>query len=288
MESFVMTRHQIRMCEGSRVRKRSRRVVKWDEMPYDILVNIIQRLSWKDLALHVCCVSHSWLSALLDTLCPPGNVLDLRPIDSLVDPYYRERFRHYLKLMLDCRHTTIWTKLYLAKTCFKTEALTCIAQRLPLLHYLIAPSELALDYPRLLRLIPYWKNLRGVHGCSLLVWELKTHCKSICELSLYGRIDDHTASVISKSFPRLKYLVIRTCKLSVDALPIILDGHKNLLQLDARHCGPINEYDIIGRKFFLAPREKEWKEEVINQKDAGIMFYLECTRYQCTKCSYLF
>ncbi|KAJ7967768.1 hypothetical protein O6P43_011985 [Quillaja saponaria] len=83
---------------------------KWDEMNHEIMVSTMKLLPRKELFITVCYVCKSWLSALLDSLFPPGDVLDLRLIDSIPnvkeEEYLRIRFRHYLKLVRDRRPPT--------------------------------------------------------------------------------------------------------------------------------------------------------------------------------------
>ncbi|KAF8377016.1 hypothetical protein HHK36_030388 [Tetracentron sinense] len=262
---------------------------RWDYMNPDILVNIFERLPLRELLYRVGYICRSWLSATLETLFPLGEMLDLRRLDSIKEPCFRIKILIFLKIMLSRHPTTGWIKIYFPRYKLKEEAFVYIAQRSPSLRHIIFPRIELTIHP--FKAISYWKDLREFssgfyHVISVRTFKkLNTCCKHLCILDLYGRLGDEGASVIATSFPKLRYLRLRHCVLSVDALSIILDGHKNLLELDVRHtvCTDYKYLDFVEGKVRL----KELKEE-IHLKAAGIKEYLHCEGKLCPECGFRF
>ncbi|OMO99469.1 hypothetical protein COLO4_13257 [Corchorus olitorius] len=110
-------------------------------------------------------------------------------------------------------------------------------------------------------------------------------------LRLFGTINDYAAKLIGTSFPLLKHLEIPSCILSVNALPIILDGHKNLLTLDTRHCFLASDKKYLKALFYLDPdptnpnpillKALEWELE--EEHVQGVKVHLQCKRRLCSK-----
>lgn len=134
--------------------------------------------------------------------------------------------------------------------------------RTPELRNLYVPKELKEDI-FLKSVIPYWKNLRKVHIdiSSNNFSDLQANCKYISELSLYGWMDEHLASMLAKFFPNLKSLEIDGCTMSNHVLRIIMDGHKNLELLDTGR----NFYCFAEAHMHVATRDVR-DEQVTNQK----------------------
>lgn len=102
----------------------------WAQMEHEILVSIMRRLTWAELGNTVCYVNKSWLSALLDSLFPPSSsVLDLRLVDSFQQKSDRQRFLHYMDMVLHRRPPTQYTQLLLPTTLFADEAYFYILER---------------------------------------------------------------------------------------------------------------------------------------------------------------
>ncbi|KAF8376957.1 hypothetical protein HHK36_030328 [Tetracentron sinense] len=118
----------------------------------------------------------------------------------------------------------------------------------PTVEILRSPSVRHIIFPRFdftlhrFKVISYWKDMREFSSgffhviCVNTFKNLNACVKNLSILDLYGVLGDEGASVMATGFPRLRYLRLCQCVLSVDALSIILDGHKKLLELDVRHA----------------------------------------------------
>ncbi|KAM5588655.1 hypothetical protein ABKV19_006890 [Rosa sericea] len=267
------TRRENETCECDQIRVKSQRkdiqqkhnlaeedIRSWDTLPHDILVKIIDILCgpleyWTPISpafsTRYASVSRSWKLAVLDLVFPPSDVLDLRVLDSHPWKSCHKMFFHYLRIAFKCLPTSAWTTVttlhFPNETIFaerpflqnntliiKNGILTLIAEKTPELRNLILPNELW-NYI-FSKLAPNWKNLRKVRIfiSAYNFVALQANCKFICELNLYGLMDENLASMLAKFFPNLKSLEIRGCTMSNHVLRIISDGHKNLELLDTQ------------------------------------------------------
>ncbi|XP_057520431.1 uncharacterized protein LOC130800782 isoform X1 [Amaranthus tricolor] len=282
-------------------------VRKWNDMDHDILVNIMNRLrvpppmfwkGWPDYddddgftyreyymkggemstLYNSFCVCKSWRLAVLDSVFPPANVLDLH---FLKGRYSREKYCYlfYLKALLCRPHQ--YTKLYFP-VCSKIVLLTKVAQRLPKLKCLVQTKD---DITcNLFKLIPYWPELNEVHCTTALIPTLSKYCKNIKRMDLYGRIQDRRACILASDFPQLMHLNIQACLLSRNALSIILQRSPNLTYLDTRHA-----FSVRGSIFDpLEENVIEWDKDEVSRKAVGIKTYLHCAQRYCSYCAPLY
>jgi hypothetical protein len=90
---------------------------RWDKLPQKVLLKIIKLLPDQYWAFErqILSVCRSWQWALVDTVFPPNNVLDLRVVDSGIWKSRRCLFFQYLQIVLNRRPARTWTTLYLPK-----------------------------------------------------------------------------------------------------------------------------------------------------------------------------
>ncbi|XP_062026751.1 uncharacterized protein LOC133743028 [Rosa rugosa] len=258
-------------CEGDQVRVKKKRnnikrninlalaeedVRPWDKMPEDIMVKIFKLLPFPYWSFYPCYVCRSWQLAVADVMFPPNNnELDLRLLDSYPWKSRERVLLLYLRIVLNSRPAIPWATLYLPeKTEFITnEVLTWIAQKTPELLNLSVPKKLRGDV-FLESVTPKWKNLRMVHIdiSANNFSHLQANCTFLSELSLYGWMDDDSASMLAKSFPNLKSLEIYGCTMSNHTLGIIMDGHKNLKLVATRKKNFYHHVDLLGHKLVEA------------------------------------
>ncbi|OMO83579.1 hypothetical protein COLO4_22411 [Corchorus olitorius] len=275
---------------------------RWEDMDRDILVNIMERVLHKEKnfsRFYSFSICRSWLDALLDVYFPYGHyVFDLRPLPALDTKVLAKGFFISMKLVLALRPTIHYSKLIVGNNGLLRNFKLGISNRKgPLVYDMfdrLAPFLRELDllafdsYYRNYKhqFGPYCKKLEAIFCSALTVVTLCRYSKYIHTLRLYGVIEQRTAQLIGKSFPLLKHLEIPSCVLSVNALPIILNGHDNLLTLDTRHCFLASQ-DRIGKWYFsyhynLVPdtnpypgvKALEWKLE--EESFQGVKFLSGC------------
>uniref|UniRef100_A0A803LIZ8 POT1A/B-like OB fold domain-containing protein n=1 Tax=Chenopodium quinoa TaxID=63459 RepID=A0A803LIZ8_CHEQI len=197
----------------------ARMVRKWDEMDHDILVTIMKYMVQGSYLVRgfnlykSFIVCKSWRSAVLDSLFPPGNVLDLCFLKG-APAEEKQYYLFYLKFLLRRPHQ--YTKLIIPSINFRGEADMYIAQRgeadmyiaqrLPKLKCIVQPT--CLLPCGLKRLIPYWPELNEAHCHAALIPLICKHCKNIKRLDLSGRIGDDRAYMLASHFPQLMHLKI--------------------------------------------------------------------------------
>ncbi|OMO85373.1 hypothetical protein CCACVL1_10232 [Corchorus capsularis] len=179
---------------------------RWEDMDHDILANIMKRLLQGfllSMKLVLCLGPTTHYSRLVvgkDRLLVnnKNKLRDLSPppLDTEMFAKLAPNLRELELLTFDNNYT--WSYFD------KLESLTCASNLLYIVQY-------AERYEK-------WIHIH------------------IHTLRLFGTINDGIAEIICTSFPLLKHLEIPSCILSVNALPIILDGLKNLLTLNTRHC----------------------------------------------------
>ncbi|KAH9626901.1 hypothetical protein KSS87_002301, partial [Heliosperma pusillum] len=210
---------------------------KWEDMDHEILILIMKKYKWYQLGRFDFVICKTWLSAFLDVLFPPGDVLDLRLLDDqgnfggtfgvkfLEFDWKVRKFFHYLKLNLDRRSPNHYTKLVLCEGILHHKAYSDLAQRLPLLKSFVSPVMISSCGPRLrpepyvdsyhvvsLAMFRHWNNLEEVHCHYSMLWDLSSFCKSVRNLTLVGRpgyrqlLMDGMVLAIAKNFPHLDRL----------------------------------------------------------------------------------
>lgn len=104
----------------------------WEDMDHEILIHIFKRYPWHIWCSRYFFICKSWVSAFLDYLFPPGQVLDLRLLDGtefLVSDLPLTRFYQCLILSLDRRSPDSYTGIVLSECILRSEAYEHIARR---------------------------------------------------------------------------------------------------------------------------------------------------------------
>ncbi|KAK9716612.1 hypothetical protein RND81_06G245200 [Saponaria officinalis] len=258
---------------------------RWDEMNHEILICIMEKCPWypwypwypwgyQDFV-----ICKSWLSAFLDVLFPPGNVLDLRFLDIHSNfvgggsgPFSKyacciRRFYHFLKLNFDRRSPNQYTKLISTECILHQQAYQDIPQRLPALKSFVSPAKIS------------------------MLWELAGHCKSIRSLIFVGiftsgyEIPDHIASVIAEGFPLLERLSFSGHVFSFRGLSSILDGHQNLSYLDMKHSVCVPQV-YMPKRWYPMTSDHPWPKD-LSDKIAKLKTFSTCETKNCPECRLL-
>uniref|UniRef100_A0A803LVP1 F-box domain-containing protein n=1 Tax=Chenopodium quinoa TaxID=63459 RepID=A0A803LVP1_CHEQI len=230
-------------------------VWSWDEMNYDVLLKIMKRVPLGDRLCVACLVSKTWLSAVLDSMSPPG-VINLKRLDCPKFQRMNNRYLVFLKRRLDTMPVDSCSAFYHGETFLQEYKYRYIAKRTPSMQKLIIP-----------RAVPQFRR----------------NFTEVETLRLFGAVDDDIATIIRDRCPQLKRLRLDYCALSINALSIILDGHKDLELLDTRHSFRVPDCRIL-----FSDRVSlclEWNEEEIRCKAAGVKVHLKCARDRCRKCA---
>ncbi|KAK9716611.1 hypothetical protein RND81_06G245100 [Saponaria officinalis] len=319
----IQPRHgESNRCERHEKTQKSNR--KWEEMDHEILICIMKRYPWyewhqsKNADFIIC---KSWLSAFLDVLFPPGDVLDLRILDDhqkfgCAESHYRGRyspyawkirmFYRYLKLNLDRRPSNYYTKLILSECILHSQAYMDIAQRLPALKSFVSPVKMSSCHELFnssmfagscsfvsSATLRHCQNLEVAHCPIDMSWDLAGWCKSLRDLTFVGMIgrgpgpgpfvQDSMAVVIAKSFPLLERLSFTSHVFTFAGMSMILDGHKNLSCLDMKHSICVAQ-DGIGRRSYRTSLDCQWPKDKITRVKA----FLTCEGKNCPDCGHLY
>ncbi|VFQ72683.1 unnamed protein product [Cuscuta campestris] len=265
---------------------RSTTLRSWDDLNYDVLLDIIKRVPWYYRLYVVCLASKSWLSAVLDSLSNPG-VINLKILDNPeLEQHLHNRYFRFLKHMLDSKPADSWSSLILGDNLLLSHQYAYIAKRTLSLRQLVIPCSVGKEYAFIQAAFRHWKKLRRVQ-CP--VWLIKLYPRNfrrVKSLRLFGVVDDDAAIAVRDKCPQLKQLRLISCALSVNALSIILDGHKELELLDTRHSFCVSNCMKIGLCGVVVSQSLEWNEdEILRQKGSGIKVHLRCDQRRCARCA---
>uniref|UniRef100_A0A803LVP6 F-box domain-containing protein n=2 Tax=Chenopodium quinoa TaxID=63459 RepID=A0A803LVP6_CHEQI len=257
-------------------------VWSWDEMNYDVLLKIMKRVPLGDRLCVACLVSKTWLSAVLDSMSPPG-VINLKRLDCPKFQRMNNRYLVFLKRRLDTMPVDSCSAFYHGETFLQEYKYRYIAKRTPSMQKLIIPRAVRTNFTFISPAMKYWKKLKKVQCPSVLIAQFRRNFTKVETLRLFGAVDDDIATIIRDRCPQLKRLRLDYCALSINALSIILDGHKDLELLDTRHSFRVPDCRIL-----FSDRVSpclEWNEEEIRSKAAGVKVHLKCARDRCRKCA---
>ncbi|XP_021758466.1 uncharacterized protein LOC110723419 [Chenopodium quinoa] len=253
-------------------------VWSWDEMNYDVLLKIMKRVPLPERLCVACYVSKTWLSAVLDSMSPPG-VINLKLLDCPKFQQMNNRYLAFLKRRLDTMPVDSCSAFYHGETFLQVYKYGYIGKRTPSMQKLIIPRAVRTNFTFIMLAMQYWKKLKKVQCPSVLIAQFRSET-----LRLFGAVDDDIATIIRDRCPQLKRLRLDYCALSINALSIILDGHKDLELLDTRHSFRVPDCRILFSRD-TGSQYLEWNEEEIRCKAAGVKVYLKCARDRCRKCA---
>lgn len=271
----------MRLKKSCQVKNGTTTTRSWDDMNYDILLKIMRRLPWPERLCTVCMVSKTWLSAVLDSMSPPG-VINLKLLDSPKLEYLHNKYCVFLKRRLNSMPADSCIAFLQGETFLRAHKYRYIGKRTPSMQKLIIPRAVGTTFAFIQPAMRYWKKLKNVQCPAILILLCRSSFTEVETLRLFGPVDDAIAAIIRDRCRRLKRLRLDYCALSVNALSTILDGHKNLELLDTRHSFRVPDCKELFHTW--VSQSLEWNEEEIRRKAAGVKVHLKCARERCSKC----
>lgn len=236
---------------------------RWEDLATDCLVNVFSRLSLEDLTLGVPFVCKPWHKASLDPQC--WKILNFRELDLMPWGSFCKKFA--LKYHIKSFSFSSFMKLATARSHgLATElALPSVSLAASLQDLIHASNECprvkSLALPNLLQ--PYdrhipeimgrWKELElldmGFKPSSFvpILEQISLNCKSFVGLQMYGCVHKEDALAIVTHLPKLKYLAMKGSFLGKEELLVILDGCRELEELDVTRCTGFDVDDEILR-----------------------------------------
>ncbi|XP_019055639.1 PREDICTED: F-box protein FBW2-like isoform X2 [Nelumbo nucifera] len=192
---------------------------KWEEMNKDCLVKVFEVVGLESLILDVPFVCKSWYNASLDPQCwknltfPKLGGWPSSPfMERYMDEYHADKFSvtGFIKFVVD-RSCKSSVKLVLPGCC-SLEAFAYVSNECPSLQVIGLPSELVVSGEN--HILEF--NFSG--------------------LGTKGYIDNEAALAIATQLPKIKYLHLKNSSLPRESLVTILEGCKELVELDVRNC----------------------------------------------------
>lgn len=219
------------------------------------MVNIFGRLEVESLLLDVPLVCKPWHKATLTPLCWqrlafPSDIFKSRILADAYQVGAQGPRRGLIKLVVN-RSQRSATLLQLPDKCTRDE-LVYVSDECPALKHLVLPGNVLFDHENIIPgLISKWKSLEMLRlgSCSYnnlleILDQINLHCKNFVSLSVTGAyIGNETASKIVTLLPNIKYLILNKTTLYKQSVVIILQGCKQLVQLDVRNCTGFEEGD---------------------------------------------
>ncbi|KAL5730880.1 hypothetical protein ACHQM5_003665 [Ranunculus cassubicifolius] len=273
---------------------------KWEELPKDCLVNIMEKVGLEPLLLDIPFVCKSWHKASLDPKC--WKILDFSMLNNKSQSHYIvqnyiKRFQipnfsnaKFMKLL--ARRSSGSAMFLVLPSDWNIDILEYFSDECPELTYLNA-SMMRLSqehHNSFAELVGKFKHLqvlelnRFVEPIGGILEQIGTNCNNFTALFTLGMITVEEASAITSFIPRIPFLSLKGAVLHRDALLIIIRGCKELAVLDISYCvgveidgeilkevGHIQHFRYEGCKKqvsdeevgFLANwfEERKWKEE---------------------------
>ncbi|XP_058073082.1 F-box/LRR-repeat protein At3g48880-like [Magnolia sinica] len=147
---------------------------------------------------------------------------------------------------------------------------------------------LSLPYKRLLEVdkqiaqfMPKWKDLEHLNmyvnprSFNQIIKQIGFHCKNFVGLKTKGPISRQEASAIATWLPKIKYLILNYSYLFKESLMMILEGCRELEELDVTDCRGLDVDDDILK---LASHIKTFRY--------GWVSPMKTIEYGCSKLSY--
>ncbi|XP_010276725.1 PREDICTED: F-box/LRR-repeat protein At3g48880-like isoform X1 [Nelumbo nucifera] len=223
---------------------------KWEEMNKDCLVKVFEVVGLESLILDVPFVCKSWYNASLDPQCwknltfPKLGGWPSSPfMERYMDEYHADKFSvtGFIKFVVD-RSCKSSVKLVLPGCC-SLEAFAYVSNECPSLQVIGLPSELVVSGENhILEFVSKWSELRYLYLGTILncfkeiLTQISLNCKNFSGLGTKGYIDNEAALAIATQLPKIKYLHLKNSSLPRESLVTILEGCKELVELDVRNC----------------------------------------------------
>ncbi|KAH0457722.1 hypothetical protein IEQ34_013037 [Dendrobium chrysotoxum] len=237
---------------------------KWEELTFDCLVCIFSKLGLEDLSIGVPLVCKSWHGASLDPEC--WKILDFQDMDFTTNSKFIARFNQeyqipnfsfasFMKLSISKSHGSaikLTIPSMLGLSFYQDLILASI--ECPRLKVLALPTLLRQDDQQIPGLIARWKDLEILEMkwkpilFLELIEEIRANCPNFMGLHLCGHFEGKDAEAIVKCLPKLRSLVMRGSFLRREELMMILNGCKELQEVDVSRCRGFDADDEILKK----------------------------------------
>ncbi|KAG1348021.1 F-box/LRR-repeat protein [Cocos nucifera] len=237
---------------------------RWEDLAMDCLVNVFSRLNLEDLTLGVPFVCKSWHKASLDPQC--WKILNFRALDLMPWGNFSKRFAQEYRIksfsfssfmkLATARSRRSAIDLSLPSTAFIASLpdLIYASNECPRVKLLALPDILQPYEKHIPEILGRWKELEfldmGLKPLSFvpILEQISLKCKSFVGLQMYGCLYREDALAIVTHLPKLKYLAMKGSYLSKQELLVILDGCRELEELDVTRCRGFDVDDEILRK----------------------------------------
>ncbi|XP_020580461.1 F-box/LRR-repeat protein At3g48880-like [Phalaenopsis equestris] len=237
---------------------------RWEDLAFDCLICVFCKLGFEDLTIAVPFVCRSWNKASLDPQC--WRVLDFKDLDFSTKSKFIARFKElyqlqsfsfssFLKLCISKSHGSVMElriPSLFGASLHQDLVLTSI--QCPKLKVLSLPTLIWNDDKQLPGLMCSWKEMEALE----MIWkpisflkmleQIMLHCPNFHELNLCGFLNGKDAQAMIRCLPKLKRLLMSASFLRKDDLVMILDGCKDLEEVDVSRCRGLDVDDVLLKK----------------------------------------
>ncbi|KAL0926517.1 hypothetical protein M5K25_002757 [Dendrobium thyrsiflorum] len=237
---------------------------RWEDLPFDCLIFVFCKLGFEDLTIAVPFVCKSWYKASLDPDC--WRVLNFKDLDFSTKSKFIARFKQlyqfqsfsfssFLKLCVAKSHGSV-TELRIPSLLGASlqQDLVLISIKCPKLKVLSLPTLLWNDDKQLPELICKWKEMETLEmtwkpiSFLQMLEQIKLYCPNFSELNLCGFFNGKDAQAIIRCLPKLKCLLMSASFLRKYDLLMILEGCKELEEVNVSRCRGLDVDDVVLKK----------------------------------------
>lgn len=225
---------------------------RWEDLAFDCLICVFCKLGFEDFAVAVPFVCKSWHRASLDPQC--WRDLDFLDMDFSKKSKFIARFKQlyqlhkfsfssFMKLCIARSHGSV-IKLripsLLGVSLQKDLAFASI--ECPKLKVLALPTLLWNDDKQLPELMGRWKEMETLEmawkpiSFLQMLEQIGHFCPNFSGLNLCGFFNGRDAEAMTRCLPRLKTLLMSASFLRREDLLLILEGCKELEEVDVSRC----------------------------------------------------
>ncbi|KAK8919375.1 hypothetical protein KSP39_PZI021252 [Platanthera zijinensis] len=234
---------------------------KWEDLAFDCLICVFCKLGFEDFAVSIPLVCKSWHAASLDPQC--WRDLDFLELDFSKKSNFIARFKRlyrvqhfsfssFMKLCVARSHGSV-SKLRIPSLLGVSlhRDLVFASIECPKLKVLALPTLLWNDDKQLPELISRWREMETLEmtwkpiSFLQILEQIRLFCPNFCELNLCGFFNGRDAEAVIRCLPRLKTLLMSASFLRRDELLVILEGCKELAELDVSRCRGLDVDDGI-------------------------------------------
>ncbi|XP_020594066.1 F-box/LRR-repeat protein At3g48880-like [Phalaenopsis equestris] len=256
--------HQLYIGTVETAENRAMAERRWEELNFDCLVSIFSKLGLEDLTTGVPLVCKSWHVASLDPQC--WKTLDFHDLDFTSNSKCIARFKQeygipnfsfasFMKLSISRSHGSA-VKLSIPSTISSPlhQDLILASIECPRLKELALPTLLRQDDRQIPGLMARWKDLEILEMkwkplyFLELVEEIRANCPKFTGFHLCGYFDGKDAKAIVECLPKLRSLNMSGSFVKRDDLVMILEGCRELQDVDVSRCRGFDAEDEILKK----------------------------------------